>query len=101
MSNNLDQEYILATSNDDIKQIIARAELNKGQPVLLRVIALISAILIMSYLQIDQSVNSMTTAVITMSFALCLQLAVDNWHTRKKLNAVIVLLQTEHRIMNK
>lgn len=75
-------EYIIESSANDEKQIQARAELNKPQPVILRVLAFILGMLVIG--------------IITLTLVLCLQLAIDNWHTKSKLNAVLVLLKASH-----
>jgi hypothetical protein len=89
-------EYILQSSANDAKQIQARAELDKPQPVVLRVIALIFGMLVMAVLQFDHSISPLVIGIITLTLVLCLQLAIDNWHTKSKLNAVLVLLKASH-----
>ena len=89
-------EYIIESSANDAKQIQARAELNKPQPVILRVLAFILGMLVMPVLQFDHSITPLVIGIITLTLVLCLQLAIDNWHTKSKLNAVLVLLKASH-----
>ena len=89
-------EYILQSSANEAKQIQARAELDKPQPVVLRVLAVILAMLVMAGLQFDPSISPLVIGIITLTLVLCLQLAIDNWHTKRKLNAVLVLLKASH-----
>ena len=89
-------EYILQSSISDAQQIQARAELDKPQPVILRVLAFILAMLVMAGLQFDHSISPLVIGIITLTLVLGLQLAIDNWHTKRKLNAVLVLLKASH-----
>jgi uncharacterized membrane protein YoaK (UPF0700 family) len=89
-------EYILQSSANDAKQIQARAELDKPQPVVLRVLAVILAILVMVALQFDHSISPLVIGIITLTLVCCLQLAIDNWHTKRKLNAALVLMKSSH-----
>lgn len=89
-------EYILQSSANEAKQIQARAELDKPQPVVLRVIALIFGMLVMMALQFDHSISPLVIGIMTLTLVLCLQLAIDNWHTKRKLNAVLVMLKASH-----
>lgn len=94
MSNNISQEYIFEKSGENAKQIEARAVLNKPQPVMVRVIAFLLGMVIMALLQLEQSASPMVIGILTIAVVICLQLAVDNWHTRKQLKAVINILKT-------
>jgi hypothetical protein len=89
-------EYILQSSANDAKQIQARAELDKPQPVVLRVIALIFGMLVMAVLQFDHSISPLVIGIMTLTLVCCLQLAIDNWHTKRKLNAALVLMKSSH-----
>lgn len=89
-------EYILQSSAHDAKQIQARAALDKPQPVVLRVLAIIDGMMVMAALQFDHSISPLVIAIITLTLVLCLQLVIDNWHTKSKLNAALVLLKASH-----
>ena len=41
-------------------------------------------------------VSPLVIGIITLTLVLGLQLAIDNWHTKRKLNAVLVLLKASH-----
>ena len=101
MSNNISQEYIFEKSVENVKQLEARAILNKPQPVMVRVIAFILGMVIMALLQLEQSASPMVIGILTLSVVISLQLAVDNWHTRKQLKAVINILKTADDTVNK
>ena len=101
MTNNISQEYVLGKSHDDAKQINSRADLNKPQPVILRVVIFILGMIVMALLQLEHSSSPLAIGIITLSFIACLQLAVDNWHTRKQLKAVINILKTADDTVNK
>lgn len=89
-------EYILESSANQARQVQARAVLNKPQPVILRVLAFFLAMLVMVALQFDHSISPLVIGIITLTLALCLQLAIDNWHTQRKLNAALVLMKSSH-----
>jgi len=89
-------EYILQSSANDAKRIQARAVLDKPQPVVLRVLAFILAMLVTAVLQFDHSISPLVIGIITLTLVFCLQLAIDNWHTKSKLNAALVLLKASH-----
>ena len=95
MSNNISQEYVLVKSQDDAEQIKSRADLNKPQPVVLRVISFVLGMMVMVLLQLEHSASPFAIGVITLSFIAFLQLAVDNWHTKKQLKAVINIITGE------
>lgn len=102
MSKNINQEYILGKNHDEAKQINSRADLNKPQPVISRVIALILGMIVMALLQLEHSVSPLAIGIITLSFIACLQLAVDNWHTKQQQKAVIInILTTNNHTVNK
>jgi hypothetical protein len=101
MSNNISQEYTLGKSHNDAKQINLRVDLNKTQPVILRVIVFILGMIVMALLQLEHSASPLAIGIITLSFIACLQLAVDNWHTKKQLKAVINILSTNDYTVNK
>lgn len=100
MNNNISQEYVLAKSNYDAKQLNSRADMNKPQPVILRVIAFILGMIMMALLQFEHSASPLAIGLATFSFIVCLQLAVDNWHTKRKLNAVINVLNASTHTLN-
>lgn len=89
-------EYILKSSANDAEQIQARAVLDKPPPVVLRVLAFILAMLVMAALQFEHSLSPLVIGIITLTLVLCLQLAIDNWHTKNKFNAALVLLKASH-----
>jgi hypothetical protein len=101
MSNNISQENTLGKSHNDAKQINSRVVLNKTQPVILRVIVFILGMIVMALLQLEHSASPLAIGIITLSFIACLQLAVDNWHTKKQLKAVINILSTNDYTVNK
>ena len=67
MSNNISQEYIFEKSVENVKQLEARAILNKPQPVMVRVIAFILGMVIMALLQLEQSASPMVIGILTLS----------------------------------
>lgn len=101
MTNNISQDYVLAKSHDDAKQINSRADLNKPQPVVVRVVAFIIGMIVMALLQLEHSASPLVIGITTLSFIACLQLAVDNWHTKKQLKAVINIINANHYTVNK
>lgn len=50
----------------------------------------------MMALQFDHSISPLVIGIMTLTLVCCLQLAIDNWHTKRKLNAVLVMLKASH-----
>jgi hypothetical protein len=101
MSNNISQEYILGKSHNDAQQINSRVDINNPQPVILRGIAFILGMIVIALLQLEQSESPLAIGIITLSFIASLQLAIDNWHTKKQLKAVIKILNANAYTVNK